>query len=144
MVKGNGARLAGILLALSIIFASGVWVGRLIAPRNEAAVQAGDGTATDPGDGLSPQTRRIFERYVQELDLTPGAQQDRVAELIRQAAPRLRGLERNSPERLAELERFHQALDAHLDAAQRAKAAAILRAARERAGSTDAERGSGS
>jgi hypothetical protein len=67
------------------------------------------------------------------LDLDD-AQQEATAPLFAKAARQMRGVEKNSPERFAILERFHERLAAGLRDEQQARAQKILEAARERVG----------
>lgn len=124
-------RVAALML---IIFASGVWVGRSLVPRPGSPKIEPDPEAAAQ---LPARPRRVFARYVQELELTP-AQQQIAAPLLLECASEMRGLAKDTPERLAALERFHKRLSPYLDSGQRARATAIEHAAREGGGDREA------
>jgi hypothetical protein len=116
-----------ITVLMLIIFASGVWVGRRWAPEPALEMRA------DPAviERLPSNVRKVTARYIAELELNE-AQQKQVVPLIEKAARELVKLPKNSPQRLAALERFHDDLARHLTKEQREKALAILEAARSR------------
>ncbi len=124
-----------ILALMLVIFASGVWVGRSLLPPSPEAPE----TEIDPEAAAQLPARplRVFTRYVEELGLAPD-QQRIAAPLLLECAREMRGLAKNTPERLAALERFHEKLSPHLDPGQRVRANAIIDTAREEVGNHQA------
>jgi hypothetical protein len=124
-----------IVMLILVVFASGAWTGHLFTKtREEKAAGHAEVTIAPEIERMLPgPVRSVFERYVEDLDLDD-AQQEATAPLFAKAARQMRGVEKNSPERFAILERFHERLAAGLRDEQQARAQKILEAARERVG----------
>lgn len=132
---------AGIGLALSLIFGSGVWVGRLTVPEGLTLEEVEEyyeeekmRVARDGGDG--PEHAGLprldtLQRYSRILRLKP-EQRRAVYPLFADASRKIRVLPAKSFERLRVIEELHQKLREHLDEKQKELALEILETARRR------------
>lgn len=114
-------------LVLAAIFSLGVWVGRMTAPVPVASFDA----PSDTDSASSPHMRKVVGRYRHEVGLSE-QQLESMREHFLEADREMRGLARDSPERVKVIERFHREIAPILNEEQQRRADALLEDARER------------
>ncbi|MDP0490148.1 MAG: hypothetical protein Q7Q71_03750 [Verrucomicrobiota bacterium JB023] len=111
---------------MAIIFACGIWVGRMTAPVKvveTVVVKEGSGGSKSPR--MAPQARHVFEQYVRALELTM-EQQLILEPLFVETGRRVAQLPRLSDARGEEYEKLHERMNPHLTPSQRKIADQIL------------------